>query len=817
MAPCRTGRRAASAALLALSLLAAPSLAAQDPAAPPAPAPQQPVGVTLDSVAVRGNQRLTESAVVAASGLEAGSLVTADEVRRAIGRLMETGNFVSVDVFFRESVPGRGVLVLQVAEQPLVGEIDFPGLESLRGRTVRDSVGLRANAPLDPQGVARAERLIREMLAERGVQLVSLDTALVPIPGREPAQRLEIRVREGNRLAIAEIDFVGNRAFSDERLSDAMRTSEEGFLWFRSGRFDREVFDSDLRENLPSFYASRGYIDFAVAGDSLVVDPATGKVRLVVEVEEGPQYRLGEFRVVGNSRYPSEDLARLFTVQRRSVLGLPFGGQSERERGEVFDQGALEAAVQQAEQLYRNEGYLFAQVQPEVERVAAADGGDPRVNVTWRVREGQPFYVRRISFQGNTTTHESVIRDRLWLLPGDLYNEDLVIQSYRSISGLGFFEEPLPLPDILPQEGEGVVDLVFHVQEKQTGNINFGTVLGGPYGGGLSGFLGYSQPNLFGQGKEASLRAEFGTRRTNFEASYSDPALFGTRNSGSISVFHTGDRFVQFDDGERTRTGAQLRFGVPVPGLFRTRAFIGYSVSRTHLDAEEEDICSGTTVSLFCQPDALASTLSLTLTRDTKNHPLFPTAGVRQSITASQTGGPLGGDGDFQQVTADLEWWVPAMSIGSGPRPIRTAFGLRARSGANFGDVSLFPFERFFLGGVQFGESLRGYQERTVTPFGISEACRRTLTTACLGDAFLVVSAEYAVRVSDALSVQAFADAGNAWNDVQEVDPSRLVRGAGVGATLVTPFLGAIGIDLAYGFDRPEPQWEVHFKLGSGF
>ena len=80
-----------------------------------------------------------------------------------------------------------------------------------------------------------------------------------------------------------------------------------------------------------------------------------------------------------------------------------------------------------------------------------------------------------------------------------------------------------------------------------------------------------------------------------------------------------------------------------------------------------------------------------------------------------------------------------------------------------------------------------------------------------------MVSAEYAVRVSDALSVQAFADAGNAWNDVQEVDPSRLVRGAGVGATLVTPFLGAIGIDLAYGFDRPEPQWEVHFKLGSGF
>jgi hypothetical protein len=38
-----------------------------------------------------------------------------------------------------------------------------------------------------------------------------------------------------------------------------------------------------------------------------------------------------------------------------------------------------------------------------------------------------------------------------------------------------------------------------------------------------------------------------------------------------------------------------------------------------------------------------------------------------------------------------------------------------------------------------------------------------------------------------------------------------------VGATLVTPFLGAIGIDAAYGFDRPTPGWEIHFKLGQNF
>lgn len=813
--------RAARAALLLFALCGAPLTAAhtQDPNAAAPAAPRQE-GIVVDTVLVRGQQRLTEAAVRGGAGVRTGQRVDAREVQRAIRRLMETGNFESVDVFVRPSAasPERGSLVIQVAERPLVTDVEFRGLTTVRGSTVRDSVKLRENAPLDPQRVADARKLVRDMLAKRGIQLVSIDTSLVPVPGQRNTVQLVFNVREGNRLAVAEVTFEGNNAFSDERLAGALQTKSEGFFWFREGKFDRETFEADLRESLPSFYAGHGYIDFAVVSDTLVVDPETGKARVTVEVQEGPQYRLGEFRIEGNSRFPTDELTRLFTVQRSSVLGLPFGGESERERGEVFDRGALDAAVQQAESMYKNAGYLFAAVEPVVERVPAQAGQDPTVNVTWSVSEQSPFYIGRIAFAGNTTTHENVIRDRLWVVPGDLYNEDAVLQSYQAISGLGFFETPLPAPDINPNPETGTVDLVFHVKEKQTGNINFGTVIGGGYGGrggGFSGFLGYSQPNLFGQGKQADLRLEYGFGRTSIEASYSDPAIFGTRNSGSVSVFHTGDRYLRSDNGRRIRTGASLQFGVPVPGLLRTRAFLGYSVSRTRLEAADE-ICANPN-NVFCQEDALASTLSLSVTRDTKNHPLFPTSGTRQNLSVDQTGGPLGGDGNFQKVNANLEWWVPAGRLGSGPSPIRMALGLQTRAGANFGDNELFPFERFYAGGVMFGQPLRGYQERTITPFGYQAGCESSFLRTCLGDAFMTVSGEYAIRVSDMLSVSIFGDAGNVWSDVQHVDPSKLFRGAGVGATLVTPFLGAIGVDAAYGFDRPDPGWEFHFRFGNAF
>jgi outer membrane protein insertion porin family len=695
--------------------------------------------------------------------------------------------------------------------------VEFRGLESVSGNTVRDSVKLVRGGPLEPQKVEDAQKLVRDMLAKRGIQLVSIDTSLVQVQGTD-TYRLVFDVEEGNRLTVADVDFVGNQAFSDEELVEAMRTKPEGFWWFRSGRFDRDAFETDLRESLPEYYADRGYIDFQVVGDSLAVDPQTGKARLVVEVAEGPRYRLGEFTIQGATHFPVDDLEKLFTVQRRSVLGLPFGGESEREAGEVFDRGALNAAAQEINQLYRNDGYLYAQVEPIVERVPAANGQEPTVNATIAVSERQPFYIRRITFEGNSTTHEQVIRDRLWIIPGDVYNEQALIQSYQAVSGLGFFETPMDLPDINPDPDSGVVDIVFHVKEKQTGNINFGTVIGGGYagrGGGVSGFLGYSQPNLFGQGKQASFRAEYGYGRSTFEASYSDPSIRGSRNSGSISVFRTGDRYVNARNGRRLRTGASTTFGFPVPGASRTRAFLGYSLSQTEYRALDDDQCEGSQ-SVFCLPNATASSLSLSVVRDTKNHPLFPTGGTRQSLAVEQTGGPLGGDGNYQKLSGESEWWVPVGRLGSGPRPIRMAVGLNVRAGSVFGDVGLFPFERFFIGGVQVGQPLRGYQEYTIGPRGYDVNCQ-ALSLSCLGDSFVTISGTYAVRVSDMLSVHAFYDAGNVFNDVTEFDPTRLFRGAGVGATLVTPFLGAIGVDAAYGFDRPDPSWEIHFKLGQGF
>ncbi len=818
-----TRRAAVSAALLGLVLLGAGHAPAhaQDPAAPAA-APQ--ASAVIDSVLVRGSRRVTEPAIRATSGLRPGATVRSTDVQAAIRRLMATGNFESVEILSRGEPPAPVTLVLQVTERPLVASVDFRGLESVSAKTVRDTVGIKENQPLNPAQVVRTEEMIRDLLAKQGLQVASIDTSLTPV--REPAgaYRLTFNVREGNRLALADIDFRGNTAFADDALQDAMKTKEEGFLWFRSGKFDRETFRTDLRERLPKFYGERGYIDFAVLSDTLIVDPQSGKSRLQVEVSEGPQYRLGEFRIEGNSRFPTEEVRRLYTVERRSVLGLPFGGGGERSSGEVFNRAALDAATGELRRMYSNEGYLYADVQPVIRRVAAtAPGQPPVVDVTWAISERQPFYVNRVAIEGNTRTHESVIRERLLVLPGDVYNEERLIASYTSIGALGYFETPMETPDIDPNPETGTVDITFRVKEKQTGNINFGTSFGGSYAGqagGITAFLGYTEPNLFGQGKQANLRAEYGPGRKSFEAAYTDPAIFGSRNSGSFSLFHTGDRFLNFGNVRRNRTGGAVQYGFPVPGLYRTRAFLGYSLSQTAYFGPNDEDCAPESTEIECLDDATASSLSLAFTRDTKSHPLFPVSGTRQTLSLEQTGGVLGGDGSFQKASTEAEWWVPVGRLGGsqpGQRPVRLALGLQARAGTIFGDASLFPFEQYYAGGTRLpSQPLRGYKDAAINALGFDESCQGQFRLECLGNSYFTVSAEYAVRISDQLSVSAFADAGNVWRSAEQFNPTRLYRGAGVGGTVVTPF-GPIGLDLAYGFDKPNPGWEVHFKFGQGF
>jgi outer membrane protein insertion porin family len=396
-----------------------------------------------------------------------------------------------------------------------------------------------------------------------------------------------------------------------------------------------------------------------------------------------------------------------------------------------------------------------------------------------------------------------------------------MIRSWRSISNLGFFESPLPFPDVRPANDAGDVDIIFRVKEKRTGNVNFGASVG--QGTGLGGFIGLEQPNLFGKCKRGSLQWQFGQFINDFNASYTDPQVRGSLISTQVTGYRSQARFRIADLGRTTRTGGNVRVGFPFPQSRFTRVFVSYGLESVRYG---NDGLLGTITTNSCA-GCLRSTLGLDVSRDTRLDMPFATEGQLQSVSAQFNGGPLGGTATYQRYTAEFRSYTVLARLGGakpGTQPLRLTFGLTSRTGAVFGDPGdFFWSQQFSLGGVQFGEMLRGYPEFSITPTGyLAGTGTFNARRESFGNAFFASTAELGLRFNQSVYVNLFYDAGNLWARPRDFDPTRLFRGSGIGVSTVTP-LGPLGIDYAYGFDRrdvsgqPAPRWQLHFRLGQIF
>jgi outer membrane protein insertion porin family len=778
------------------------------------PPPAAPIATTVapDSIVVLGLRRVERKLVIDQSGFTPGRRLGYRDVQRAVQALYATGQFDDVRVE-QDTAGHKQLLIVHVRERPVLVKAAIRGVSRLSEGSVRDKAQLAEARPLDPAALQRARGRIDSLYRAEGYYLARVNVIKVyePDSGRV---RVVFDVDEGRRVAIARVELQGNTHLPTPVLVAAMKTRPEGFWWFRSGEYDDEELRGDLQERLPKFYGDKGYVDFQVLGDTLIVDDSTGKATLVVRVSEGDPYRVGTFEIVGNRRFSTDELQELFPFKAETRSGfLGFGGA---QRGPTyFSQARWDDATQQLRTLYYNNGYIYVNVSAQVIRRRGTDG-KPVVDLRWAINEGQPAIVNKVEIAGNDVTHERVIREAIVLLPGDVFRQDALIRSYQNISNLNFFQQPVPFPDTRPANEQGDVDVIFRVTEKHTGNINFGASVG--QGTGVGGFLGLDEPNLFGEGKRLHFQWQFGQNISDFSVTYTDPQIRESRISGTFDVHNTRLRYTIADLGTLRRQGASMQFGFPVFNDRYTRLFISYGIDNQTFTGASTGLAA-----LRCN-NCIRSTLGMSLMRDTRIDLPFPTGGTMHSLGVSQSGGPLGGSGSFQRLDLEGRWYAPLGQVGgsTSTSPIRFVLGLSTRSGAVFGNSPFFD-QLFTMGGVQYGIPLRGYDEFSITPHGFDPtAANGQASASSFGKAYFAMTGELGARLSQMFYVSAFVDAGNVWATAGQFDPTRLLRGAGLGLSIISP-LGPIGIDWAYGFDRidqfgrPAPGFKLHFKLGNFF
>ena len=662
-------------------------------------------------------------------------------IERDFNSLWNTGFFEDIR-FEREATPKGWILHVYVKERPRVKQIYYLGINAISksdilDRFKQDKVGLSPESQYDPTKVKKAEVSIKALEAEHGHQFANVRSEIRPLP---PASvELTFVVREGPKVKVGKIKFEGNHHVSSRELRHAMRFSRpigiphSIFLEnIFAKTYDATKLDDDMelvREDLQN----RGYFKANVGQPQTVIrdtghegfhvpllQHGPGKAMdITVPIEEGERYRLGAITFKGTKAQPNaRALRNLFPIKD----------------GDVFNRQKIAKGLENLKTAYGSQGYINFTSIP----TPSFDEAKKTVSFEIDIDEGKQFSVRRIEFQGNTTTRDKVIRRELLLEEGQRYNEQLWKLSLQRLNQLGYFDQIKPEDPSTTErhldEKEGTVDLTLKLRERGKNQIG----LSGGVSGLAGSFIGlsYTTNNFLGLGDTLTVQANIGSLERDITFGFTEPYMFDRPLQGGFTVY---GRKLTYDQARQTALltgqvlnvsqaqlqslqnytqaskGFTLSASYPLPRKygFGKRVGITYSYdvsSLVALTTASKNLFSFLAFSGISGPNQLngiiTSKVFLEYDKNTLDAALYPHSGTKYFLGADISG--IGGTVRTIRPVVDYQHWIPLQN-----RHNALGFHVQGSFLSGYGGLVAPPFQRFYMGGEN---DLRGFDIRSISP-----------------------------------------------------------------------------------------------------
>lgn len=836
----------------------------------------------IGDITVTGVKYLQSAYLVNISGLSVGQEITVpgDAITKALNKFWALGLFSDVKIVATK-IEGKVIfLEIQLTEQPRLSKLKIQGLNKNDTKDVEEKIKLKPGNQITENVLNNTNTIIRKHFVDKGFFKCKVD--FVQKADTSPGNKvfLDIIVDKGKRVKIADIDFVGNEAFTDSRLKRTMKkTKQKNLNIFKPSKYIDEEYKED-KKSFIAFYNKHGYRDAKILGEKLV-DLNHKRIGLELSIEEGIQYYLRDIRWIGNTKHTTESLNR--------VLGM--------KKGDIYDQEFLQKRLTQEDDAvlsqYMDEGYLFASVDP----VEANIDGDS-IDLEIRVFEGSPAYINKVLIKGNTKTNEHVIRREIRSIPGDLFSRTYIIRSVRELAAMGHFNPENISPDVRPNPSDGTVDIEYAVEERSNDQLE---VSGGWGGYGFVGTIGlrfsnFSARNILnpkawrpvptGDGQTVSVRAQSNGRFYQaYNLSFVEPWFGGKKpNSFSTSFYYTITHPYR-TWGENRQDGFFKVLGTSI-GLGRRLAWPDdYFSIYSELSYQRYSLNNYGSYFLINNGVSQIISATLSLSRSSQDQMIYPRRGSSFSLSLKftppyslfrkenywllssaeklQIGDKMAstyaglGDEAIQGYINDeissreneqkfkfIEYHKWTFK-GAWYTKLVSEFVLMAK--AEFGylgfynrDIGTSPFEKFDVGGSGmmsynlYGTdivALRGYSDGSLTPkatetqgSGISYDNGNVYSKYTLELRYL-----FSPNPSATIYGLVFLEGGNAWSDIEKFNPFSVKRSAGVGLRAFLPMFGMLGIDWGFGFDLPNRDvtsdklrrgyngGEIHFTMGQQF
>ena len=434
--------------------------------------------------------------------------------------------------------------------------------------------------------------------------------------------------------------------------------------------------------------------------------------------------------------------------------------------------------------LYNERGYINSSISINLLGISEADSETGYRAVECNIDENEQIFLGDISVAGLETIRKTVITREILIQPGDSLNMELLRQSVSNIYGLGLFQD-VRFAYSPVENDSSIVNLDISVSESRYKRVDLGTGYVSP--SAMFGSVTWLHPNIMGNNQRLSIgmymMEYFGSRDGRMlkpEIVYEEPWFLSTRWKWQLKLGY----LYLFTPGIRLRSySITSTFARDITDHLKFT--IGYSLEYEKYNEWAD--------SSFTTTDwRTTSSITSTLTHDTRSPLLDPLRGHWMMVGGKLSGGFLGGS-DYYSASTEGRLYFPLSED--------FILASRLRLGGSFpygDDTTVPPDDRFYLGG---GTTVRGYPFNSLGP-------KDNEGNPIGGRLEVLGNFEIRVRVIGDLGIVLFTDAGGLWNSFEEVDFETAGFGTGFGLRYHTLF-GPVRLD--YGF---APTWRNSLKRG---
>ena len=651
-------------------------------------------------IRIEGLDRLGAAEVLTRMKLKTGSEYTPAALDDEYRRLWASGDFVSIAPPVIQQLPEGVVITISLEERKPVRSVVFEGNDALSDKVLLREIQTQEDELYDPLVIREDTDLIRGLLLKDGYPFSQVGSRL---EGDLSNLSVIFEIEEGPQVLIQSVGFVGAGSIPSEEILTIMQLNPRTFLGIgSSGKFDPRLLETDLSQ-IREYYFLNGYFDAQVSLARQEFSQELMNLRLVIQVDEGPRYRVGkvEFEFTGDSTLSPNDLQQACSV----VEGSEWNGTLIKEDSEAI------------KKLFNDQAFIDATVNPTV--IYPLEGED--VTLRYMISQGSKASVEEIQIRGNRSTKDEVIRRQLELYPGEEFRPSQIQDSLSNLYRLQYFNSIRPYFDT--SEAAGDRPVVFELAEGSTGRALFG--LGYSSSTGVLGNIAIEKRNFdisdfptsltdipgsfTGAGQKLVLEAQPGTEYSRYRLQFFEPYLAGSENSLRVSAFRS---VLLRQNYTEDRKSAGITLGRLFDRELKIRGEVGFR--RDNVTVENVSAAAPTVV---IDSEGKTPFNALDLRFDWDQRVFRPDVGAVNGwnieSTLTRMGGALGGDLDLNKIELSFGIFHTVFEKTDDQRHVlafKNNFGIVD----SYGDNTFIPiFERYYLGGPR---SLRGFDYRGAGP-----------------------------------------------------------------------------------------------------